>query len=71
MKALADYLEEKHLKSLDDTTDEELPDLLFNFYTDLRKVDGGLYKLQSLKCIRAGLNHHMKDKRNLDIIKDT
>lgn len=58
------------MKPLCDTTDEELPNVLYHFYTNLRKAKGGEYKLQSLKCIRAGLNRYMKEERNLDIIKD-
>ena len=41
-----------------------------NFYTECRKADGTDYKLQSLKCIRAGINRHMKSKRGIDIISN-
>lgn len=70
MKTLSDYLLEKKLKSFEELTNTELPDILLNFYTDLRKVKGGEYKLQTLKCICAGINRFTKEKRNLDIIKD-
>ncbi len=33
-----------------------------------KKKKGGDYKVQSLKCIRAALNRHFKETRNLDII---
>lgn len=55
---------------MEDLEDDELPPILYDFYTNLRKSKGGMYKLQSLKCIRAGINRYMKDKRNLDIISD-
>lgn len=70
IKTFSDYLEEKDLKTLTELADDDLPDILFNFYTDLRKVNGQEYKLQTLKCLRAGLNRYMKEKRNLDIIQD-
>lgn len=70
VKILTDYLAEKKMTPLPDLTDDELPDILYQFYTNLRKAKGREYKLQSLKCIRAGLNRYMKEQRNLDIIKD-
>ena len=56
LKALTDYLLEKDLKTFDQFTTNELPDLLENFYSDYRKNDGDIYKIQSLKCMRAGIN---------------
>lgn len=70
IKILTDYLAEKKLKPLDELQNEELPDILYHFYTNLRKAKGGEYKLQSLKCIRAGINRYTKANRNLDIIND-
>lgn len=70
VKILTDYLAEKKLKNLPEILDEELPNILYNFYTDLRSKKGQLYKLQSLKCIHAGVNRYMKEMRNIDIIKD-
>lgn len=71
VKILTDYLVEKKMAQLHEIKDEELPDVLYHFCTNLRKAKGGHYKLLSLKCIRAGLNHHMKATRNLDIIQST
>lgn len=70
MKTLSDYLLEKNLKTFDELTNDELPQILLKFYSDLRKVDGGEYKLQTLKCLRAGINRFTKEKRNLDITND-
>lgn len=70
IKTINDYLTEKEKKAFDELSDDELPAILLDFYTDLRKVDGGMYKLQTLKCLRAGINRYTKEKRNLDIIKD-
>ena len=71
MKILSEYLLEKGYPPLLEICDEALPDLFEKFYTDLRKMDGDIYKITSLKCIRAGINHEMKQTRNIDIILDT
>lgn len=60
VKILMDYLAEKKLKNLHDLEDDELPEILLDLYTNLRKVKGGMYKLQTLKCICAGLNRDTK-----------
>ncbi len=70
LRLLNDYLSEKKLKKLEEFTDVELPDLLFSFYTNVRKEEGEIYKLASIKCIRASINCYMKDNRNIDIIAD-
>ncbi len=55
----------------DDLTDTELPDVIFGFYTSVRREDGEMYKLQSLKCICTSINRYTKEKHNLDIIANT
>lgn len=51
VKILTDYLQEKQLKPLNELENKELPDILLDFYCNLRKAKGGNYKLQTLKCI--------------------
>ena len=51
-------------------TVSELPDILMDFFTNLRKMDSKNYKLQSLKCIRAGINRYMKAEKGKDIISN-
>lgn len=70
VKIFTDYLHEKKLKQFHKLTDDDLPDILLDFYSNLRKVNGGDYKLQTLKCIRAGINRCTKEQRGLDIISD-
>lgn len=66
-----DYLKEKKLATLEETLTENLPNILSDFYTELRKADGeNDYKISTLKCIRAALNRHFKEKRGVDIISD-
>lgn len=69
MKCFNDYLKEKNLPNADALETKDLPEVLEGFYTELRKADGeGEYKTSTLKCIRAALNRHYKEKRSLDII---
>ncbi len=70
LKVFAQYAQEKSLPPLDDIPVDELPEILYCFYSDLCRQDGAEYKLSSIKCIRAGLNRHMKETRNIDIIAD-
>ncbi len=65
------YIFEKDLPSFDQTLDAALPALLEHFYTDLRQKNRQMYKLQSLKCILAGLNRFIKEQRGIDIITDS
>lgn len=67
---LNECLQEHMQNTFDEIDNKDLPDILYDFYTDLRKTDGEHYKLQSLKCVCAGINQYTKEHRNLDIIKD-
>ena len=40
------------------------------FYSDLRKVDGEMYKMQPLKCIQVEINRYTTESRNMDITSD-
>ncbi len=51
VKLLNEFLAETGQKQLDKLQNEELPDILENFYVSLQKKKKEEYKLQSLKCI--------------------
>ena len=68
MMTFMEYLREKQLPSVVDLDMEPLSDILTDFYTNLHKTDGDNYKLQSIKCIRAGINRYMKAEKGVDII---
>ena len=70
LKILGDFLSENSKPKLYEITDADLPDILFDFYTGVHREDGDMYKLATIKCIRASINRHMKEKCNLDIIQD-
>ena len=65
---LTDYLKEKNKPELKDIETEDLPDILLQFYMNVKKSDGDDYCVQSMKCIRAGINRHLKAERRIDII---
>ena len=71
IKTFLYYLSEKQLPAIIDLDMEDLPRILENFYANLQRVDGSEYKLQSIKCIRAGINRWTKSNRSVDIINDT
>ena len=56
IKCFNAYLKEKNYPEESEITDADLPEALFNFYCDLRKSNRDIYKLNSLKCMRAGIN---------------
>lgn len=71
MTCLREYLAEKNLPPIENIDSDDLPAILSQFYTELRKKDGeGEYKTSTLKCIRAALNRYFKEKRSLDILSD-
>ena len=70
IKIFHDYLVKKSLPELHDITKAAFPSILEEFYPNCRRVNGEDYKLQSLKCIHAGINRWTKANRNLDIIAD-
>ena len=61
MKILTQYLVEKGMPTLENISDDDLPGILKTFYTELRIINGEHYALQSLKCIRAGINRFTKE----------
>lgn len=71
MKCLNDYLVEKEIgNSIDEVDTEKLPNILFDFYTEVRSTKNETYKNTTLRCLRAGINRHMKETRSIDIVSD-
>ena len=74
---MQEYLAEKDYPTIDEITDNNLPDVLYNFYSETCKKkpnpdtgDEQEYKNSTLKCVRAALNRYFKEKRCVDIIVD-
>ena len=79
LKHLNQYISTKNgglTLTIDDIGTEELPQLLYEFYTDAQykssesETTPEKYKNTTLNSIRAGINRHLKDQRGIDIIKD-
>ena len=66
-----DYLAEKNMPKFEDIPDDDLSNILKEFHSNLRTINGEVYALQSLKCRHAEINRYTKEHRNLDIIHDT
>ncbi len=70
MRCFNAYLKEKGYEEEGAITDADLPNVMLNFYSDLCKTNGDIYKLNSLKGMHAGINRHMKETRGIDIVSD-
>ena len=61
------------LQSVDDINDNDLADLIENFYATVQKSarneTGEKHKNSSLKVMRAGMNRYLKDKSGIDMMK--
>ena len=71
IKLLQQYLNNKQKGELCKISNEDLPQILEDFYTDMRtKKHHDLYTTQSMKCIRSNLNRNLKTTRKIDVIMD-
>ena len=70
LRCLNEYLMDKNLGSLDQIADDDLPEILENFYVAARSKKNEVYHTQTMKGIRAALNRHLKMHRKIDIIDD-
>ncbi len=71
MRNFAQWLEENFHPKPEEISTEELPDLLFDFYSETVRKDGGIFKVNTLKNLRSGLNRFYKEDRSIDIVNDT
>ena len=67
-----DYLRQKGQPvEFEDMCVERLAGLLKQFYVEVRKLNGEIYKQNALKGIRCGINRHLQNKCiGIDIIYD-
>ena len=64
------FLNVKHLPEVDDIPTSDLDSILFDFYSAIQPQKKDDYCVQTLKCIRAGLNRYFRQERGIDIAKD-
>ena len=67
---LKKYLHVKSLPKLEDIVVVDLPEILFNFYIEIKPKNNEDYAVQTLKCIRTALNRYFKIEKGIDIIKN-
>ena len=65
------FLAVKKLPKLEDLDLNDLGEILFDYYSSIQPQKTSDYSVQSLKCIRSGLNRYFKKTRGVDIISDT
>lgn len=56
MRCFTAYLKEKNYPEEKDISNEHLPNVLLNFYSDLQRANSEIYKINSLKGMRASIN---------------
>ena len=73
-------------KTIDDIGTEDLPDILYNFWSEVIPTDAvnkkkktdkenisaseKRYANTTLNCMRAAINRHLKETRSVDMMKD-
>jgi len=70
LKTFLAFCKEENYNSIQDISLDELNSLLTKFYAGARTLKGELYKMNSLRGIRSGLQRHFQEVRGIDIIND-
>ena len=65
------FLHVRNLPDIDDISTIDLDGILFDFYSSIQPQKKTDYSVQTLKCIRAGLNRYFRKQRGIDIAKDS
>ncbi|XP_070177433.1 uncharacterized protein [Littorina saxatilis] len=72
VKTLRSYLAETGQEvSFEMFPDEHLNQVLAHFYIDARNETGGHYKSTTLSSLRYGISRFLKEKKNIDILRDS
>lgn len=65
-----EYLTEKNLPlEFEKLNEEELDQILANFYLEIRTKNGELYKKTTMNSYRQGIQRHLAKYRDIDILK--
>ena len=65
------FLKVKNLPKVEDIATPDLDAILFEFYSSIQPQKKDNYCVQTLKCIRTGLNRYFRKERGIDIAKDS
>ena len=55
---------------LEEVLDVDLPNVLFDFYSEVKPISRQSYSIQTLKSIRAALDRYFKKTRGIDVVAD-
>lgn len=70
VKILREYLTEKNLPlDFETYSDERLDEVLSNFYLEMRNKSGEMYKKSTMQSYRQGIQRHLSQNRDIDILK--
>ena len=64
------YLHVKNLPNIEQINVLDLGDILSDFYSCVKPQKKDDYTVQSLKCLRSGLNRYFRKERDIDITSD-
>ena len=71
MDQFSNFLLLKRLPKVDDIPLEDLNEILFDFYSSVKPQKKDDYSVQTLKCLRSGLNRYFRKNRGIDITADS
>ena len=71
LSQFSQYLAAKKLPKLQDLTVDNLPEILYNFYPSVKPLKSNNYSVQTLKCLRSGLNRYFCKEKGFNITKDS
>ena len=71
MEQFRNYLSVKNLPKVEDLDPADLNDILSDFYSSVKPQKKEEYSVQSLKCLRAGLNRYFRKEKGIDITADS
>ena len=71
LRQLNRFLHIKGHPEVENILTEDLDQILFEFYSSVQPQKKNDYCVQTLKCMRAGLNRYFRQERGIDIAKDS
>ena len=70
MKRFTGYIALKGHSNIDELNSVQLNKILYDFYSEVQPQKKNGYCVQSMKCMRSGLNRHFRKQMGIDITKD-
>ena len=68
VQVLRSYLQEKNMPDdFENLPEDELDNVLMEFYANARTKSGAFYKINSMDNLRYGISKYLKDSKSIDI----